>query len=80
MVKDTFTLILPAYFHWLAVKLSVISLIRYIDVTWFLRWYIVEDWCASGNSNKNFKKRIEMLKIFPLWYAFSPKEYRFTLV
>lgn len=43
MVKNTFTLILlPAYFHWLAVKLSVISLIRCIDLIWFFRQYISE--------------------------------------
>ena len=53
MIKDTFTLILPAYFYWLAVKLSVISLIGYMDTYVIFKMVHFEDWCASGNSNKN---------------------------
>lgn len=49
MIKNTFILILPAYFHWLMVKLSVTSLIR--DKYNVIFKILFEDWCASGNSN-----------------------------
>ena len=53
MIKNTFTLILPAYFHWLAVKLSLVG---YMDTYVIFKMIHFEDWCASGNSNKNLKK------------------------